>query len=282
MPSQTYKILHKFDGPKGGWSETMYTQKDSMEEARVVASTMAQFRALILGQPCVLEGIRITTVDKPRVNLSYSIDVTSKQLTGDLDKADMMWTGILTRYADPTGQYQISKTFRAVPDRFVTRTVNNPQGFIDSVPELVNWKGQWKEACKFHKVRFKARSHEGAAGEDVDITGFALDGERRLIVTSAVVGEKDEFITIKDITTTGSIKPLLNVGKHRIVSRAGNAITLATTLPEDQSVSLWGGGNARQFIDDYFLVDNLELQRPAHRDTGRPFGLGRGRRSVRR
>ena len=115
-----------------------------------------------------------------------------------------------------------------------------------------------------------------------DITGFALDGERRLIVTSAVVGEKDEFITIKDITTTGSIKPLLNVGKHRIVSRAGNAITLATTLPEDQSVSLWGGGNARQFIDDYFLVDNLELQRPAHRDTGRPFGLGRGRRSVRR
>lgn len=271
----TIKCVFMFDVPKGGWSEVWYLNVSNIEAAKTPCDNLSAVRGRLLGKFATLEAVRISTVDPPRRSL---IRVENIEGTADgSNPADTPWQAVMGSVKDTTGIYQRVTMLRGIPDTFVNRRASDGRYDMEAFPVLLNRWNAYMASLRSNGFMFRARSAEGAGGIETQVTGFSILGGKIAFTPAAGLAVGD-YVTFRDVTGLGS--EVLK-GKHRVRKVEAGEVTLDTTAPPAPANPVeWVPGKVRPKVTGYFPVLGGSLQRPAHRDTGRPFFLGRGRRSA--
>jgi len=272
-----FKVVFQFDIPKGGWSETWYLPNTSeWDAAKVAADNYSAVRASILGKFATLEASRITKLDPPRTSIVRGQNIPGSLATADA--ADTPWQAFYGNIKDQSGKYQRISLFRGVPDALISRDLNGNYN-LPSVGNLFNRFNAMLASLRGNGFAFRARSAEGVNGVEVDVASFSLDPQGYLQFTSAIGTVAGMKVTFKG--GTGDTDKILK-GSHTIRVVQGALYTTTSKVGVGANVDDLGGWTVRRKVTAEFLVGGGELIRPAHRDTGRPFGLGRGRQSAKR
>lgn len=271
-----FKCTFLFDVPKGGWGETWYLpQTTEMDLAKKACDNYAAVRAGMLGKFATLENVRITSTEQPRVSI-----IRGQNIPGSLsstDQADTPWQAVYANIKDQSGKYQRISLFRGIPDNTIFREENGhynlPGGPLKAKLDAI------LASLRANTFAFRARSAEGVFGNEVVVNSFQTDGTGFLQFTSPIAILPGDSVTFRE--GTGDDGKILR-GTHKIRVVQGNLYTTFSKVGVGAVTDLLAGWKVRQKATKEFLVGGGELIRPAHRDTGRPFGLGRGRRPARR
>jgi len=265
------KCVFQFDLPKAGWSETWYLDKSNLDSAKSPCDNLATIRAKLLGTFGTLEAVRISFVDPPRRSL---IRPLNRQGTADTGfRADVPWTAVMGTVKDDTGEHQRVTMLRGIPDSYIARLADGKYDLEGAGTLAGEWSG-FMQSLRTNGFHFRARDSSGAWGVETQVTAFGTSavGNKIKISTTAAL-TIGSYVTFRDVTGDGGVMK----GKHRILRLEGVDYVLATDVPTAANPSSWVGGKVRPVRTWFFPVGGGALQRPAHRDTGRPFGLQRGR-----
>jgi len=272
-----HKVQFIFGSGGNGWAELWYVDTSTVAAALDKAKLVVPARNSLLGIGCFIEAIRVATVDKPFKSRPISVFLPP---ASSLPPADTSWNTILGRAFDATGNYKRVVQLRGVRDEWIVRNADGtPKPPADNSVCLSYWN-TYMQALKTQAFMFKVRDDVGAMGTEINVTSFGKDGSNRLTaVASGVTGGPGDYVTLSGVTGIGASQ--FTKGRIKIRSNNGTDLVLESNVGADIVPEGWSPGKIRRYAPAYPIVEDGEMLRYSHRDTGRRFFVTRGRRSKR-
>lgn len=275
-----YRCTFFINTLNGGWTETFWLDKSSVDQCIGPCQNMGAVRARLLAQPCVVKAVRMSSVEAPRVSLREYLNYPAEPATTGT-AADVNVVGVQCTLTDATVKYQRRQILRGIPDSYVQRRDGDFEYDLVGNAALLNRFNALITSLRSNGFMFRARNGEGAAATQTNVVSFTLlPGSSRVQYLTANPPVPGSYVTISGVTGDGS--DVINKGSHRVRSVLDQVVTLETEVEPGVNPVNWTGGKWRVKETGYFTVQTGQMQYPGSRDTGRPFGLRRGRQSAKR
>lgn len=265
VPNPTFACTMFFEGGKFGWSETLYRDVATHDQAMLDLQVLAGVRKLCLPHAYQLVSLKVSEVHTPGdVKL---LVMTGKDRDGKLagGTADEPWQGFLirqeatnqvaNRYIILRGVYDSELGEANVAAQFATpEPLGNP--YINYFNAMKGWK-------------FIGVDKTVAA---VAVTNVTIGNLTKVItVTAAGHGlTTGDYTLLKDVQGVRDAK-----GKHRVIVTDANTFTLKDLAVNTGDTYLQGGTSRREKLI-LMTIGDSQYVRPSHRQTGRPSDSPRG------
>lgn len=273
MATAYYKVILFMNHPRGGWSETYYTQSTSVQSASTDAFRLAKKRGTLLAPPSQLVAYRVGEEGNPRNTELVGVDVPNFSGIATAD-SDTPWQAVLLRMSAVGTGYKRPLYIRGIPDRYYD--VAEPVNLVYSAwlnqlnnvfrPELVS--GSWW---------VKGRQKGSPTNKVPIVTWDATTQEDLTLVGQSTPSglKPGDFVQIY------KLKGLPQAPGLTQVAFADPALlTFKLRLHTPLNFLYAGNGYYIKYAPAYNVITSTNLGDVVHRDTGRPFGEQRGRRRA--
>jgi hypothetical protein len=270
MPVYKTTLLFQDNNVPSGWAEVYYQNASGDDQAAAVTDDLANRRAVLLSGNTELTGWRCGQVDLIRQTLS--VNGLHRRGPDDTGLADHPWDSLLCRF-NSGAKYSRPLFLRGIPD-----LVFNPPDAA-SVTAREAWYSRLNDYLNSFVTgaRWLIRAEDKEQPDNVP---------RRIINTAVAAGLSVTFTT--DVDHLFSVGDTVVVYSRQWAPPMGRRVVQAVGGPDTFTVpytgvrkSTTGSQSARHILIVYKVIDRWNIERANHRDTGRPFGLLRGRRSKR-
>lgn len=269
-----YRVVFQFNHPRGGWSETFYTNAGSLNIALAEADALASARGSILVPSAEMVAYRVADVDNLRSSVLFKPIYTP--WPDSAEGCDAPWTGALYGvYATPTS---VSRRLllRGVPDELFTQ--RPPIGDVIAQKwrqDAINlfFAVLYNPANNWSIRRFDVSAQPGAFISSLTNTvGVSSITVRPNSVPPVLVGQYVQVYGVRGVC------PPLARSKVLSTNTPNDTFTIPGTLPVDYTYP--GGARFVRLGFVYSQITQVQFERVSTRKIGRPFGLIRGRRRA--
>lgn len=266
-----FKTVIYFKSDLAGWSETYYQERDTITAAHTASDGLAVLRGALLGNTDTVEIQAVRTVNiADAAQLRLKIYPGNPGKPADITDVDMPWTGVVARFMSSSGRRRLT-TIRGVPDDLIVAPFHLP------VPGGA-WRNAFDSFCQALKNNnWRMQVLRRTANPLKNIVDIVPNLLGRLVVHANAHG-----LVEGDIISTYRIKtdPPGISGRFKILpgEDADHFI-----LPQFDIRELgFTSGQYRKLLYDYEAIVDCQLEGKGSRRVGRPFGVPRGRRRIRR
>lgn len=291
-----------FKSSQGGWSETWaLLNQPSLAAAELVAKAGALMRLALCGVGVTLNAVRISDQDvtPPRSRLADltgngtgEVEIPASSVSGYTDpverSADQLQTSILLRAATALGVKK-QVWMGGIPD-FLIRT--NPLGLdFAAGPTWLAKYTLWRTEFQSGRWGFRQRRRTGADVQPQQIVDLILQAVGIARIGITVVNGGPTYVSGQQIQIRQArvVNPALRSinGLWRIQSSQAGAVAGTTVYFLLGSEGISPGnhiayGTVRSVAFESLAVTDIQIIRQTSHQRGRPFGLYRGRRLIRR
>jgi hypothetical protein len=274
MAGVFFKVILFFRVPRGGWSETYYTEADTLEIAGQNTFQLTQERNNLLIEPARLIAFRLSQDGTPRNSILSGVDVAPGFQSGT-QQSDTPWQTQLVRLRSTTTGVGRSIYLRGIPDEMWNLTDPNN-------PTALQWRdrfySQFAPILKNGDWFIKSRPQIGDVPRQ-EIAGWVpdLNIENQTLVTTTAPSN----VTAGDKITAYKIKGFTPApGLLEVISSTPTIGTFAVRIHTKNTFQYQQGGYFLKYQPFFSQVNSAVLGPIVHRDTGRPFDLQRGRRRA--
>jgi hypothetical protein len=275
----TFKMIMSFDGsnykgPIGGWSEVYYQLGSTPDDAQTTLMTLANQRLAVLMPNYRLSYTRVADVDNPGVAsvkgrfLAGTYQGPSKGLSGSTGQ---LWVAShVTLYADG-GRPSRKLMMRGIPAEVSA---------LLTAEEDVTVRTQWLTSQALYLGGLAAQKYliksrlKATQPPTYKILSVTFQGPQVALVLKTVQG-----LNQGDRVHLYNLRAFEGLSGDRVlnsVTQATNTVTVSAFNAEDGEYQ--GNGYLQPISYVYTPIKTFDASAITHRDTGRPFGLQRGRR----
>lgn len=266
-----YKVNLFCSAGKYGWSETYYATLSDDSQATALADSLAQYRVPLLGEPARVDYYRVELEGAFRHS---TLAAYQTQPPWDFNsKSDHVWTAGLVELLTVGEGLQRPLYLRGLPDSVYDQTAPGN-------PDAVKWftrLNQFKAFLTGSAWNIKRKIPNTVAVKEF-IDALALGsgtGNLAVTVTNAstppVPGKYVTFYKVKNYTPP--------IGTVRVTKSIG-PLSFEVARAWQTGFNYTGGAFYTVYAPQYVPITDSQFVRFTHRDTGRPFGLSRGRRRA--
>jgi hypothetical protein len=272
MANSFFKVIFFFSFPKAGWSETYYTFAGNLEEANSEAGTLQGERLKVLAAPYRMDAYRISEENNPRNSILVEVGLSGQY--NKIARGDVPWQAQLLRLVSVGSEAKRPLYLRGIPDAVFDEA--DPQNV-----DAIDWKAKVKNTLAKQLVlgpwHIKARTRPTGLNK-VPITNWEFTPleHESLVTTAAPTGlntdDKIQVYKLRGFTPAPGI--------CRVVSANPAAVSFRVRLHTPADFTYEGGAYYVKYSPIYPEVRFVYFGPVIHRDTGRPFGLQRGRQRA--
>lgn len=270
-PLAAYRVTYFFEAGKVGWSENYYLNAADATLAQKAEAALARSR-INLCSPVDASGpylthARITPLDPAGPSQIFTHYIHSPYFVEDI--ADMPWTGIYANTTDVNGK-TLKRLLRGVPDFSTLQPWFSPSDVAQWNQQFNVFRVSLLNDGWAHRVKQQIRAN------DKVITALSIDATTGYLkVTTAAHGlANTDTISFRKVKAN---KPV--TGEHPIIVVDSSNFLIPGCWPG--TITFGGVGWWFKNVWLYPDINAARVGRKGKRDTGRPFGLLRGRRPKR-
>ncbi len=266
-----YKITTFFEQGKQGWSESWYIESTAQAVANGRAQTLSAKRQNMLAEGVNIIGIKVSDVDvfgDSRALQGLDADAPDN---ANEQKQDVI--GVGAQYLCEAGnQYRSVRVFRGMPDSYAVWDDSKERMWLTAKAQKL-FEGFFKE-IKTLDLRLKAKLAPPQVAT-VKVQDLSLNAQGNYQITTAA---PHTLLTGEDVhfrgKTVGSYPKLR--GEHTIFRIDDTSFEVR--VEDVNAIPKYLGGVTYTKVEyGYVEYDDFVLKGVSKRDTGRPFGLSRGR-----
>jgi hypothetical protein len=284
MPN--YKGTMFFGFNEWGWSESWYFLANDIQQAATKFTSLALARGFLVAARVRISTIRITDIDNPGVSLIRPVPPGAKGLNV-VDRTDTPYNAVYVRISDMARVYRRQMMLRGIPDRFIAFDLATNAPLV--APELLGALTDFADFLRTGSYRMRVLERNPAIVPRVQIVGITFAA---MTGTYTITAPAHGFVTgdLVRIGKTNGLGLILYVkgrayrlrGPNRVTVTDLNTftVTLPGTTTDPLAVTQFGYAIKQKLI--LAPIQNVEYQRYAKRNTGRPFFQPRGRRRASR
>lgn len=270
-----YKGTFIFDMPKHGFTESWYVNNSSsnLDTVRDRFAIVASKRALLMGDGCTMQAVRISNDDEPgRVGKTYALIKTGNSENGAMASN----VAINCIFGTEDNNFQKLVQVRGGWDNW-----EGNGGALIAEGELQSRFNAWKAALIAEQFGFKSI----ASRATFQVTGYTVSPQGRVIITvvHANAPGTTALTAIGPVGTTKAMRFSKVNGKSRLNGVQVAVVTSATTLELVKPLGLTEFVTPGRVEVPSFTVRqvaNGDLQRLGNRQAGAPLLASVGRRSA--
>jgi hypothetical protein len=282
-----FRGIITFTHPRGGWSETYYWTSSTADNAENLLAGLATVRAALIAPPSAMTYTRLSDLSLPRSSkILQQGDRNAGTFFNTL--SDAPWTCALIRCSNV--QYGLSRTISLR---------GNPDGIYDD-PQFQNadwtkFKTRLNAFCNYlitsppleirAKVKPQANTRIAIKAATVPVGaagGLRIDFDG-LLPVGLDVDKLVSLYKMKGLAPAPGLVRVTQVAQGTPLTNPPVPSSIWVAYSPRAGWAYQGGAYFLPYTPDWTVVTSAGFEKFSHRDVGRPFGLGRGRRpSIRR